>query len=77
MRKSRILSLVLVVFMLFACSDEGAKTEATQDSQPLTQKPKLELESNNDHLTSIMDKILAYVVYEPSTQGKEIGRAHV
>ncbi len=71
MRKSRILSLVLVVFMLFACSDEGAKTEATQDSQPLTQKPKLELESNDDHLTSIMDKILAYVVYEPSTQGKE------
>lgn len=43
--------------MLFACSDEGAKTEATQDSQPLTQKPKLELESNDDHLTSIMDKI--------------------
>ena len=71
MRKLRILSLVLVVFMLFACSDEGAKTEATQDSQPLAQKPKLELESNDDHLTSIMDKILAYVVYEPSTQGKE------
>ena len=71
MRKSRILSLVLVVFMLFACSDEGAKTETTQDSQPLTQKPKLELESNDDHLTSIIDKILAYVVYEPSTQGKE------
>lgn len=71
MRKSRILSLVLVVFMLFACSDEGAKTEATQDLQPLAQKPKLELESNDDNLTSIMDKILAYVVYEPSTQGKE------
>lgn len=67
MRKSRILSLVLVVFMLFACSDDS---KITQDSQPLAQKPKLELESS-DNLDSIMDKILAYVVYEPSTQGKE------
>lgn len=67
MRKSRILSLVLVVFMLFACSDDS---KITQDSQPLPQKPKLELESS-DNLDSIMDKILAYVVYEPSTQGKE------
>lgn len=70
MRKLRILSLAFVVFMFFACSDEGAKAEATQDSQPLTQKPKLELESS-DNLTSIMDKILAFVVYEPNLQEQD------
>lgn len=68
MRKSRILSLVLVVFMLFACSDDST---TTQDSQSLLQKPKLELESNDVNLTNIMDKILAYVVYEPNLQDKE------
>ena len=67
MRTLRILGLVLVMFGLFACSDDSKKA---QDLEPQAQKPELELEAN-DNLGSIMDKILAYVVYEPSNKEQD------
>ncbi|CAM3322734.1 hypothetical protein [Helicobacter labetoulli] len=67
MRKLRILGLVLVVFGLFACSDDSQKA---QDLELQAHKPELKLEAN-DNLRSIMDRILAYVVYEPSNKEQD------
>lgn len=67
MRTLRILGLVLVMFGLFACSDDSKKA---QDLEPQAQKPELKLEAN-ENLGSIMDRILAYVVYEPSNKEQD------
>lgn len=67
MRKLRNFSLVFVICMFFACSDDSKKA---QDLKPQAQNPELKLEAS-DSLDSIMDKILAYVIYEPSVQEQD------